>query len=101
MSGTKSSNAMVARHERMRVEKIRALFLRAETASVAGSVLVLVGFSLASPLFLTKESFISITNLVAELGITSVGITLLMIGGYIDLSVGAVIGISAYVAVYL
>jgi simple sugar transport system permease protein len=62
---------------------------------------VFIGFSLASPLFLTKETFISITNLVAELGILSVGVTLLMISGHIDLSVGAVLGITSYVVAYL
>jgi simple sugar transport system permease protein len=81
--------------------RVRSALLRAETAAVAGSILVLIGFSLASPLFLEKQTFISVTNLVAELGIVSVGVTLLMIGGYIDLSVGAVIGISSYVAVFL
>jgi simple sugar transport system permease protein len=98
---TSNVSVRVTRRERTRSEKIRAILLRAETASVAGSLIVLIGFSFASPLFLTKETFISVTNLVAELGVTSVGITLLMIGGYIDLSVGAVIGISAYIGVYL
>lgn len=82
-------------------ERLRSLLLRAETAAAAASIIILIGFSIASPLFLTKESFISITNLVAEFGIVSIGVTLLMIGGHIDLSIGAVIGISSYMAVYL
>lgn len=80
--------------------RLRAILLRAETAAAAACLVVLIGFSVASPLFLTKESFISITNLVAELGIVAIGVTLLMIGGHIDLSIGAVIGISSYMAVY-
>jgi len=82
-------------------ERIRSLLLRPETASIAGALLVFIGFSLASPLFLDKQTFISVTNLVAELGIVSIGVTLLMIGGHIDLSVGAVVGISAFTAVNL
>jgi simple sugar transport system permease protein len=90
-----------ARRQRTPAEKLRSLLLRAETASIAGALFVFVGFSLASPLFLTKESFISITNVVAELGILAVGVTILMISGHIDLSVGAVLGISSYIVVYL
>lgn len=60
-----------------------------------------VGFSLATPLFLTKESFISITNLVAELGIMAVGVTLLLICGHIDLSVGAVLGVTSFIVVFV
>ena len=37
----------------------------------------------------------------AELGILSIGVTLLMIGGHFDLSVGAVLGLTSYVAVVL
>jgi simple sugar transport system permease protein len=81
--------------------RLRSVLLRAETAAAAACLIILIGFSIASPLFLTKESFISITNLVAELGIISIGVTLLMIGGHIDLSIGAVVGISSYMAVYL
>jgi simple sugar transport system permease protein len=81
--------------------RLRSLLLRPETAAAAACVIILIGFSVSSPLFLTKESFISITNLVAELGIISVGVTMLMIGGHIDLSVGAVVGISSYMAVHL
>lgn len=81
--------------------RLRSVLLRAETAAAAACLIILIGFSIASPLFLTKESFISVTNLVAELGIISIGVTLLMIGGHIDLSIGAVVGISSYMAVYL
>jgi len=80
--------------------RLRSMLLRAETAAAAACIIILIGFSIASPLFLTKESFISITNLVAELGIVAIGVTLLMIGGHIDLSIGAVVGISSYMAVY-
>src|SRR5262249_14434255 len=43
----------------------------------------------------------SIMAFAAELGIVSIGVTLLMIGGHFDLSVGAVLGLTSYVATVL
>jgi simple sugar transport system permease protein len=40
-------------------------------------------------------------SVAAELGIVSIGVTLLMIGGHFDLSVGAVMGLTSYVATVL
>jgi ribose/xylose/arabinose/galactoside ABC-type transport system permease subunit/ABC-type multidrug transport system ATPase subunit len=40
-------------------------------------------------------------SVAAELGIISIGVTLLMIGGHFDLSVGAVLGLTSFVAVVL
>src|SRR5208337_4378140 len=58
--------------------------------------------SILSPgLFPTKETYISVMSVAAELGILSIGVTLLMIGGHFDLSVGAVLGLTSYVAVAL
>ena len=57
------------------LHRLRSLLLRPESAAAAASLLILIGFSIASPLFLAKETFISVTNLVAELGIVSVGVT--------------------------
>jgi simple sugar transport system permease protein len=59
-------------------------------------------FTVLSPdLFPTKQTFISVMAVAAELGIVSVGVTLLMIGGHFDLSVGAVLGLTSYVTVVL
>jgi simple sugar transport system permease protein len=54
-----------------------------------------------SPLFLTTETFVSIGSVAAELGIVAVGMTLLMIGGHFDLSVGAVLGLTSFAVVSL
>jgi simple sugar transport system permease protein len=40
-------------------------------------------------------------SVAAELGVVSIGVTLLMIGGHFDLSVGAALGLSSYVTVVL
>ena len=79
----------------------RRLLLRPEAAAVAGTMLLLVGFNLTSPLFLTAQTFQSITSMAAELGIEAIGVTLLMIGGHFDLSIGATLGASSYLAVWL
>jgi simple sugar transport system permease protein len=83
-------------------EAMRRLLLRPEATSIAAVILLFVIFTFLSPdLFPTKLTYISIMAVAAELGIVSIGVTLLMIGGHFDLSVGAVLGLSSYVAVLL
>jgi simple sugar transport system permease protein len=77
-------------------ERVRRLLLRPEPAAAAATVGLIVAFSLLSPLFLTTETFVSVANVAAELGIVSIGMTLLMIGGHFDLSVGAVLGLTSF-----
>ena len=76
--------------------------LRPEATSLAAVVILFIVFTILSPsLFPTKLTYISIMSVAAELGIVSIGVTLLMIGGHFDLSVGAVLGLTSYVAVEL
>jgi simple sugar transport system permease protein len=76
--------------------------LRPEATALAAVVILFVIFTILSPdLFPTKLTYISIMAVAAELGIVSIGVTLLMIGGHFDLSVGAVLGLCSYVAVVL
>jgi ribose/xylose/arabinose/galactoside ABC-type transport system permease subunit/ABC-type branched-subunit amino acid transport system ATPase component len=76
--------------------------LRPETTALAAVIVLFIIFSLLSPnLFPTKETYISLMSVAAELGILSIGVTLLMIGGHFDLSVGAVLGLTSYIAVAL
>ncbi len=83
-------------------EAIRRFMLRPEATSVAALVILFGIFTYLSPgLFPTKLTFISVTSFAAELGIVSIGVTLLMIGGHFDLSVGAVLGLTSYVATVL
>jgi simple sugar transport system permease protein len=83
-------------------EALRRLLLRPEATSVAALVILFCIFTALSPdLFPTKLTYISITSFAAELGIVSIGVTLLMIGGHFDLSVGAVLGLTSYVATEL
>ncbi|MDQ4033928.1 MAG: ABC transporter permease, partial [Actinomycetota bacterium] len=69
--------------------------------SVLGLVAVFVGAVLTSPIrngeivFLTGHNLASVVRGVAELGILAVGMTFVILIGGIDLSVGAVLGLSA------
>ncbi len=83
-------------------EAARKLLLRPEATSVAALLILFAVFSLLSPdLFPTQQTYISVMAVAAELGIVSIGVTLLMIGGHFDLSVGAVLGLTSYVATEL
>lgn len=83
-------------------EAVRRLMLRPEATSLAASVILFIAFTILSPdLFPNKLTYISFMSVAAELGIVSIGVTLLMIGGHFDLSVGAVLGLASYVCVLL
>lgn len=76
--------------------------MRPEATALAALVVLFVVFTILSPhLFPTKLTYISVMSVAAELGIVSIGVTLLMIGGHFDLSVGAVLGVTSYVTVML
>jgi simple sugar transport system permease protein len=57
--------------------------------------------ALARPNFLTLPSMASTLTIAAELGIVAMGMTLLMIGGEFDLSVGSVLGVSSVTVPWL
>ncbi len=83
-------------------EVFRRFMLRPESTALAAVIILFVIFTILSPqLFPTKLTFISIMAVAAELGIASIGVTLLMIGGHFDLSIGAVLGLTSYVVVVL
>ena len=83
-------------------EAARRFLLRPEATALAAVVVLFAVFTALSPdLFPTLLTYISFMSVAAELGILSIGVTLLMIGGHFDLSVGAVLGLTSYVAVVL
>jgi simple sugar transport system permease protein len=79
---------------------VRELLLRPELAALIGLIATLVVFSFLSPLFWTKLTWITIASSASELGIVAVCVTVLMIGGNFDLSIGSVVGFSGYVLLY-
>lgn len=63
--------------------------------AIIGLIVILMGFSMASDLFLETTSIASILSNNASKGIIAIGITTLMISGEFDLSVGSVLGVTA------
>lgn len=66
-----------------------------EIGAFIGFLVVFIGFAIFASKFLTLKNWASVMSVAAELGILSVGVTLLMISGEFDLSVGSVIGVAA------
>src|SRR5215813_8122550 len=80
---------------------IRAALLRPELAAVCGLLLTFTIFAAMKPtLFLAMPTAITVASTASELGIVAVCVTLLMISGHFDLSIGAIVGFSGYGALY-
>ena len=83
-------------------EAARRFMLRPEATALAAAVFLFAVFTILSPkLFPTTLTYVSVMSVAAELGIVSIGVTLLMIGGHFDLSVGAVLGLASFACVTL
>jgi simple sugar transport system permease protein len=83
-------------------EAARGLLIgRPETGALIGAILMFAFFSVYADNFTTRTSLAGLASITAELGILSMGVTLLMIAGHFDLSVGSVLGFSSVIAPYL
>jgi simple sugar transport system permease protein len=74
---------------------------RPETGALFGAILLFAFFAVYADNFTTRTSLAGLASITAELGILSMGVTLLMIAGHFDLSVGSVLGFSSVIAPYL
>ncbi|WP_070001224.1 ABC transporter permease [Cellulosilyticum sp. I15G10I2] len=63
--------------------------------------IIFIGFSLASPRFLSSNNLFTIARQVSMLGIASIGMTFVILIAGIDLSVGSIITLVNIVAAYL
>jgi simple sugar transport system permease protein len=80
---------------------LRRLLQRPELASLGGLVVAFAVFSTLRPdLFLTNDNGVNVASLAAQYGIVAVGVTLLMIAGHFDLSVGALVGLTGWAMYY-
>ena len=77
------------------------LFRRPESGVVMAAVTIFVFFALFAPFFLTINVMSNILLLSAELGMVAVGVTMLMVSGEFDLSVGSVLGLGAGMVVVM
>ncbi|MBV9299355.1 MAG: ABC transporter permease [Verrucomicrobia bacterium] len=62
------------------------------------ALLIGLGFSLASPVFLSTYNLLNLLRQTAELGIIAMAMTMLIISGEFDLSVGAIYAVTGVVA---
>jgi simple sugar transport system permease protein len=92
------------RDERVaQVNPLRRLLVRPEMGAVAGAIVVWVFFAVVAGTrgFLTPRGTASYLEVAAELGILAIAVSLLMIGGEFDLSIGSMIGASGMIIALL
>ena len=86
---------------------VRGLLIgRPETGALFGAVAMFVIFAFIAPsrengLFISRSSLAGMTSITVELAIVAMAVTLLMISGHFDLSVGSVLGFSSMLVPYL
>lgn len=79
--------------------KRRISFFRVREIGIfIGLIVLFVIFTFASPVFLTVENLLNVVRQVSILGILSVGMTMVIISGEFDLSVGSTYGLAAMLA---
>jgi simple sugar transport system permease protein len=79
----------------------RWVFRRPESGAVVGTGILFVVFTIWAPNFLSLQSMASIMTIAAELAVVAMGVTLLMVAGEFDLSVGSVLGVSSVMVPWL
>ncbi len=83
------------------LDRLRRPLQRPELAALGGLVVAFAVFSSLRPdLFLTQDNGVNVASLAAQYGIVAVGVTMLMIGGHFDLSVGTIVGLSGWAMYY-
>ena len=80
---------------------IKVLLSRPEIASLAVVLILVVGFYAAAPVFLSEANIRIVLSIVPELGLVAMGVTLLMIAGEFDLSVGSMFAFGGLLPIVL
>ncbi len=83
----------------MKNEHLMSVLKAPEAGALGGLLVILIVFLTLSPGFLSVQSVTSMFTLASELGIVAIGVSLLMISGEFDLSVGAVFALSTLIFV--
>jgi len=83
------------------VSLLRRIFRRREAGGALSLLLVVAGFGVSTRHFLSLETWATILTVSAELGIVAAGMTILMVSGEFDLSVGATFALGAMLAATL
>jgi ribose transport system permease protein len=83
--------------KRIQPFRLRSLLPRQNLAVLVTLVLVCVGTAVLNPIFITPTNLINVVRQIAILGIVSSGMTMLMISGGIDLSVGTTVSLAGVI----
>lgn len=73
----------------------KKFFAKKETGIFIALVVLFVFFTIATPMFIKTKNLINILRQVSQLGIMSMGMTMVIVCGEFDLSVGSIFGVSA------
>jgi ribose transport system permease protein len=76
-------------------------FVRGATGPLIGLILLCVFLSFSTDTFLSMRNFLNVMDQITVLGVMAVGMTLVILIGGIDLSVGSVLALSGMVMGYL
>jgi ribose transport system permease protein len=76
-------------------------FVRGATGPLIGLVLLCVFLSFSTDTFLSMRNFLNVMDQITVLGVMAIGMTLVILIGGIDLSVGSVLALSGMVMGYL
>jgi simple sugar transport system permease protein len=77
---------------------------RPESGALFGAAVMFIIFAFIAPsagLFTSRIALAGLLSITAELGIVAMAVTVLMIAGHFDLSVGSVLGFSSFIVPYL
>ena len=88
----------VPRPEAPREYSLRSLAANQESAIIIALVVLLVGVGLNSPRFLATRNLLDVLSGNAYIAVAAIGMSLLIITGNIDISVGSLIGLLAVVS---
>ncbi len=85
-----------------RSDRLRGLFARPELTALTGALAVFIFFVVTAgdSGFLTGQGTVNYLEVAAQLGIIAVFVTLLMIAGEFDLSVGSMLGAAGVIVAY-
>ncbi len=100
---TPGSTPPVVDERVVQTSPIRRILIRPEMGAVAGAIVVWVYFAIVAGDrgFLSARGTASYLEVAAELGILAIAVSLLMIGGEFDLSIGSMIGAAGIIVALL
>ena len=80
---------------------ISVIFSVKETGILLGLIGLVIVFALTSPVFLTLNNMVNIVRQISLLGIMAVGMTMVIVSGEFDLSVGSIYGMAGIILALL